>query len=100
MHAGAIVLPGSWTAESLATLDLIRHCFDTWPIRKIYFETHSANLEQFRSAIGKIFDIEAAIPEHQYFDGQLVDKVVLATYRTHDEASVMELLGRFEAADN
>lgn len=94
VHVATAVRPRLWGVGVVATLLSLRYCFETWPVRKVYFETHSGNIDQFGSGIGKLFDLEATIPEHQWFSGAWVDKIVLATYRKHVDSYVIPTLGR------
>jgi len=59
----------------------LRYVFACWNFRKLYMELPEYNYSQFASGLGRIFEIEGLLREHNYFDGQLWDEVILAIYR-------------------
>jgi hypothetical protein len=66
----------------------IQYVFTCWNFRKLYMELPEYNLAQFESGVGTLFELEARLREHMYFDGRFWDKVILALYRrTWEERS-------------
>jgi RimJ/RimL family protein N-acetyltransferase len=59
----------------------LRYVFACWDFRKLYLELPEYNYSQFASGLGRIFEIEGRLRDHNYFDGQLWDEVILAIYR-------------------
>lgn len=59
----------------------LRYVFACWNFRKIYMELPEYNYSQFASGLGRMFEIEGRLREHNYFDGELWDELVLAIYR-------------------
>lgn len=59
----------------------LRYVFACWNFRKLYLELPEYNYAQFASGLNRIFEIEGVLRDHNYFDGQLWDELVLAIYR-------------------
>jgi RimJ/RimL family protein N-acetyltransferase len=59
----------------------LRYVFACWNFRKLYLELPEYNYSQFASGLGRIFEVEGVLREHNYFDGQLWDEMLLAIYR-------------------
>lgn len=59
----------------------LRYVFACWNFRKLYLELPEYNYSQFASGLGRIFEIEGRLREHNYFDSQLWDEIILAIYR-------------------
>jgi hypothetical protein len=59
----------------------LRYVFACWDFRKLYLELPEYNYSQFASGLERIFEIEGLLHEHNYFDGQMWDEVILAIYR-------------------
>jgi RimJ/RimL family protein N-acetyltransferase len=59
----------------------LRYVFACWNFRKLYLELPEYNYSQFASGLGRIFEIEGRLREHNYFDGRLWDELLLAIYR-------------------
>ncbi|MEU4806641.1 GNAT family protein [Actinosynnema sp. NPDC023587] len=85
--------PGEGIAADAAAL-LVNFAFAMWRIRKVYFESHLADLAEFgftgdRAAVVRT---EAVLPEHLWFRGRLWDQYVHAVYREHWDVDGVELL--------
>ena len=57
------------------------YVFETWPMRKMYFEAIDFAYDQYRSGEGRIFRREGCLKEHWYYAGQWWDEHMLAIYR-------------------
>lgn len=94
MYLAAVVAPGAWGRGAIAGLLGLEYAFTTWPVEKVYLETHEDNLQQFRSGIGKVFELEASLPRHQWYDERWVSKIILASYRSHYNDYIRSTLSR------
>jgi hypothetical protein len=65
--------------------------FRNWNFRKVYAEIPGVTWRQFSAGAGTIFDVEAVIPERDYFDGEYLDARVVSISR----ARWQEFTGRF-----
>ena len=61
---------------------MIGHIFESWPLRKLYFDVPSFNLPLLRSGIGRFLMEEGILREHVYLAGRYWDQHTLALYRT------------------
>jgi RimJ/RimL family protein N-acetyltransferase len=68
-----------WALEAGALF--IDYVFKLWDLRKLYGETLSFNYEQFAGGAGRVFKEEGRLGDHEYFDGQYWDLIMLALYR-------------------
>ncbi len=72
-------------AEAVALIQgvemFIDYVFLTFPLRKLYGEVITPNLQAFRRVIGKTFVEEGRLAEHEWFQGGRVDLHVLALTR-------------------
>ena len=59
----------------------VEYLFSCWNLRKLYLETPEYNLDQFRSGIGTLFEVEARLREHFFLGGRYWDFLTLAMYR-------------------
>lgn len=59
----------------------LNYIFTTWPLRKVYAESTSFNLEQFESITHSLFSVEGRLIDHVYLQGQYWDKLILALTR-------------------
>ncbi|WP_218952244.1 GNAT family N-acetyltransferase [Amycolatopsis anabasis] len=72
----------------------VNFAFAMWRIRKVYFQTHEADLTglgftgEYASAVRQ----EAVLPDHLYFQGKLWDMYVHAIYREEWDVQGTELL--------
>lgn len=64
-----------------AVLRFVPRLFAEFDLRKIYAEVLASNFERFRSGVGRRFDVEGRLRDHEYLDGGYEDVYVLATYR-------------------
>lgn len=62
----------------------VRYIFKIHPVRKLYFEVPGWNIDRIASGIGSVFQEEACLRQHDYYDGQYWDKHILAMYRPQD----------------
>lgn len=62
---------------------LVEHLFARYNLRKIYCETLAPIFEAVASGNNEFFDVEARFKDYAYFDGRLVDKLVLTIDRDH-----------------
>lgn len=82
-HVYAFVLgaehhtPGRVLEGLLIMLD---HAFNTWELRKVYFEVPEYNLNQF-SGITRYTTEEGRLRNHERLFGRLWDQLILALYR-------------------
>jgi len=59
----------------------LSYLFTAWDFRKVYFESVSFNLYQFRSGLQKFFHQEGVLRSHYYFANRYWDEYILAVYR-------------------
>lgn len=72
----------------------VNFAFAMWRIRKVYFETHEADLSElgFTGEYATVVREEAVLPDHLYFQGKLWDQHVHAIYREQWDQQGVELL--------
>jgi hypothetical protein len=59
----------------------LRYVFTCWNFRKLYMELPEYNYPQLASGLGRLFEIEGRLKDHNYYAGQFWDEVILAIYR-------------------
>lgn len=59
----------------------INYLFNVWPFRKLYFESVSYNISQFKSGFEKLIHTEAVFKSHVYHQGCYWDMIVGAIYK-------------------
>lgn len=89
--------PRARRGRFLAIAESIEFGFRNWNLRKMYLESAGFNFVQFASGEGRFFDIEARIPEHQYFDGRFWPKIVAAIYRDRHRSNIQKMAARLAA---
>jgi [ribosomal protein S5]-alanine N-acetyltransferase len=62
----------------------LSYLLSTWPLRKVYYEAAEYNIDQYRSGLHKLFEIEGRLQNHLYLDGRYWDSYILAS--TRDQA--------------
>lgn len=82
-YLAAVLEPGAaptgWGMEVLGLF--ISYLFESFNLRKIYFESLSFNLSQFASGIGRFFVEEGRLRGHDFYGGRWWDLHVMAIYR-------------------
>jgi hypothetical protein len=58
------------------------YAFSTWPFRKIYMEATETSYAMFNSGLGRFFVEEGRLREHTFWNGDYVDLLILAVYRS------------------
>ena len=82
-----------------ANLLFINYLLTGWAFRKLYGETSERNLESlFPGAVGRYVKVEARLVDHEHFDGQYWDTIIMALYRSDWEAIINERLPRILVA--
>ena len=88
-YAAGLTVPSAMGSglilEGLAVLTT--YLFDTWPLRKVYFETIEFNLAQFGALPGDLFIEEGRFRSHIYYRGRYWDVVTLCVYATDWQAN-------------
>ena len=59
----------------------LNYLFNTWNLRKLYFEVPEFNYPQFASGAGRYFHEEGRLRQHEFYAGRYWDKLYLAIYR-------------------
>ena len=77
-----------------ATYLYLRYLFETYRLRKLYFEMPEYNLGQMAGGVGTIMKEEGRLRDHSYYGGRLWDRVFLALYREDVMALSLKELGR------
>lgn len=56
----------------------LKHAFDTWSFRRIYFEVSAFNLPQFESGVRRGYAVEVGrLPDHEVLFGRTWDLIIL-----------------------
>lgn len=65
-----------------ALILMLRHCFDTWPLAKVYFETNSISVERFDASLrmGLLVE-EARLADFDRFGTESADLIYLSVTR-------------------
>ena len=66
----------------IGTALFLDYAFACWDFNKLYMEVPEYNLGQFRSALRRLFKVEARMKDHSYFAGRRWDELILALYRS------------------
>jgi hypothetical protein len=90
--AAARLSPGRSPAMIFGTGLFLEYVFTMWNFRKLYLDTLEFNYRAFASGLGSLFEIEARLREHCYFDGKYWDQLTLAIYRNTWELDGERLL--------
>jgi hypothetical protein len=77
-----------------ATYLYLRYLFETYRLRKLYFEVPEYNLGQMAGGVGTIMKEEGRLRDHSYYGGRFWDRVFLALYREDVMALNLKDLGR------
>jgi hypothetical protein len=82
-HLSALVpserMRSGWPVEALVMFaDMI---FETWDIRKLYFECMSLVADDFASAVGELLVEEGRLKAHHYWNDRYWDNCIYAMYR-------------------
>jgi hypothetical protein len=59
----------------------VEYVFTCWSFQKLYLKVPEYNLHQFKSGIGRFFELEGRLRRHLYYGGRFWDQCVLALYR-------------------
>jgi hypothetical protein len=73
------------------------YVFGCWNFEKLYLEVAEYNLVQFRSGVGRFFDVEARLRGHLWYDGRRWDQVTLALYRERWQERAGKILAAVRA---
>jgi hypothetical protein len=76
-------LPGSSPRTRVieGMLLFLDYVFECWPFRKLYAEALEFNFDQFSSGSGRMFDVEARLPERAFFASRMWDQFIIAITR-------------------
>ena len=82
-HVGVVMEPRyHMTGAGIEAAGLfIDYLFQTWPLRKLYFETPEWNLPQFASGRNRLYVEEGRLSKHEYFRDKYWDLFIFALYR-------------------
>jgi RimJ/RimL family protein N-acetyltransferase len=82
-HIALIVAPPyenqGWVMDAVPLF--LGYLFDTWNLRKIYYETIEFNYARFASGLGTRFHVEGCLRDHEYHAGRYWHVYTLAVYR-------------------
>ncbi len=68
----------------------VHHCFQSYPLRKIYFEATQSTLEQFRSGLRTgLLTLAAEIDQHVYVRGRFESYFILSVERSQFYSSAL-----------
>ncbi len=84
------VVKSGWPLEGLMLF--VHYVFTAWPLRKLYLESLSTSLEDYRSAVGPFLTEEGCLRDHEFIAGRWVDFHILALYRDTWEAERERML--------
>jgi hypothetical protein len=73
------------------------YVFTCWNFEKLYLEVTEYNLAQFRSGMGRFFDVEARLRGHVWYAGRRWDQLTLALYRERWQRQAGRILGAVRA---
>lgn len=68
-----------WALE--AVVIFIEYLFRVWNLRKVYIEAVEFNFAEYASGIGRFFQLEGCLRDHEYFEGQYWHVYISALYR-------------------
>jgi RimJ/RimL family protein N-acetyltransferase len=82
-HIAIIIAPEyerqGWVMDAFTLF--IGYLFETWNLRKVYYETIEFNYAQFASGAGSHFHVEGCFKDHEFHAGQYWHIYTLAFYR-------------------
>jgi RimJ/RimL family protein N-acetyltransferase len=64
----------AWPMEAMFLF--VNYLFTNWNLRKVYAESLEFNYLQFASGAGRLFDVEARLRAHHFWNGRYWDKVI------------------------
>jgi len=68
-----------WRIEGV--LLFVNYLFEAFDLRKLYAEVPAFNLDEIRSGIGRLFEEEGRLIDHEYLGGRYWDMHLLALHR-------------------
>lgn len=82
-YLGGVFLPRvEKSGAPIAAMNaLVRHVFSNWTFRKLYMEVPEFNYPAIRSGVGRYFDVEGHLRNHDFSDGRYWDKYILSITR-------------------
>jgi len=95
-----IVTSGTWQLTGLpveAMLFFMDFLFGNWPFRKLYIEMMGSEWERQHS-LGRVFEVEGRLSQHDYYNGQFDDLVIGACSRDRFLRETTALRARYLAS--
>jgi RimJ/RimL family protein N-acetyltransferase len=90
-----------WPLEAMFVF--ANYCFISWPIRKLYLESPEPVFETYASGSPSLFEVEGRLKNHEFYEGEFVDRVIAAIYREtwqSNSAILQRLIGPARGMDN
>jgi RimJ/RimL family protein N-acetyltransferase len=96
-YLGTITNGSSYGMGVVISTIFIEYLFNTFPLRKIYFEMPEFNLKSIKSAVDRFFLEESRLKNHFFAYGRYWDYLTYALYRQDffDNYLVDKILNRF-----
>jgi RimJ/RimL family protein N-acetyltransferase len=82
-HVALIIAPEyekqGWVMDAIPLF--LAYLFETWNLRKVYYDTIEFNYARFASGLNTRFHVEGCLKDHEFHDGSYWHVYTLAVYR-------------------